>query len=81
MEDKAAEAIARSVTMSERDDRHCGKSFAMFNTKALDCNHRGGHLFSLTLSALGVLRGGTRMRKNRYIRVFGAGESDACARS
>ena len=45
--DKPNETIASSATVSERHDRHAcrhGEAFAVFHTKALDCDCGSGHL-------------------------------------
>ena len=50
LEHKANKSIASSAAVSERDDGH-REAIAVFNSKALDCNHGGGHL-SLRLLSL-----------------------------
>ena len=46
LEDKADEAVAGSAMIGERDHWH-GESFSMFNTEALDYDHRGSSHRSL----------------------------------
>ena len=52
LKDKSYEPVASSTTVSERHDRQ-SEALAVFDSKALDCYNRGGHLLSFSLGVWG----------------------------